>query len=100
MFHIATCGEHPPIPSRLSPDCQAFLQRCFQQAPEDRPTAEELLSDPWLKDASPTADPVQVSVCVCVCVCVCECGRQAVALIAPVIVCLSSFRVSPFTACV
>ena len=48
MFHIATSGEHPPIPEHLSEQCKAFLIRCFAQRPDDRASAEELLLDPWL----------------------------------------------------
>ena len=53
MFHIATSGEHPPIPKHLSEQCKAFLVRCFAQRPDDRASAEELLRDPWLTKPRP-----------------------------------------------
>ena len=31
-----------------SPLCKAFLERCFQRDPKNRPTAKELLEDPFL----------------------------------------------------
>ena len=55
MFHIATSGEHPPIPDHLSESCKRFLMRCFAQRPEDRSTADELLADPWLCQRQPSA---------------------------------------------
>lgn len=51
MYHIAA-GQLPPLPSReqLSELGQNFLMRCLQRDPTKRPTAMELLNDPWIVD--------------------------------------------------
>ncbi|KAJ9448235.1 Mitogen-activated protein kinase kinase kinase 2 [Diplonema papillatum] len=46
-------GETPlayldPVKHKVSPGCLAFLQRCMQIKPQDRPTADDLLHDPWI----------------------------------------------------
>ncbi|KAI1306023.1 Serine/threonine-protein kinase pim-1 [Halotydeus destructor] len=48
----------------LSPECQALVKRCLAIKPCDRPSLEEILSDPWMtmKEASSTVSssiPVQ-----------------------------------------
>ncbi|TNY21708.1 hypothetical protein DMC30DRAFT_185015 [Rhodotorula diobovata] len=48
MFRIVEDPEGPPIPDRCSSELHAFLKRCFKKDPKERPTAEELSSDPWL----------------------------------------------------
>ncbi|GAA5842311.1 hypothetical protein JCM9279_005341 [Rhodotorula babjevae] len=48
MFRIVEDPDGPPIPERCSPELEAFLKRCFKKDPRERPTAEELSSDPWL----------------------------------------------------
>lgn len=49
MYHIAA-GHKPQLPSndQLSEAGQAFLSRCFVHDPSHRPSAAELLSDPWI----------------------------------------------------
>ncbi|KAI7829525.1 hypothetical protein BC939DRAFT_10215 [Gamsiella multidivaricata] len=49
MFHVAT--SHPPLPdpSQMSAKGIAFLKRCFTRNSKERPSAVELLRDPWLK---------------------------------------------------
>ncbi|KAI8070806.1 kinase-like domain-containing protein [Gongronella butleri] len=47
LYHIVE-DPMPPLPSSLSKPVESFLIRCFQKNPEDRPTATELLQDPWL----------------------------------------------------
>lgn len=49
MYHIAA-GHKPQLPSndQLSKAGQEFLSRCFVHDPSHRPSAAELLSDPWI----------------------------------------------------
>lgn len=49
MYHIAA-GHLPQLPSpdQLSPAGQAFLMRTLQRDPRNRPTAVDLLDDPWI----------------------------------------------------
>ncbi|CAG8750708.1 10814_t:CDS:2, partial [Racocetra persica] len=48
MYHVVT--GHPPLPdsSQLSDLGIDFLRQCFTRSPQDRPSAEELLQDPWM----------------------------------------------------
>lgn len=49
MYHIA--ASHKPLmptDDQASPACQQFLFRTMERDPEKRPTAMELLSDPWI----------------------------------------------------
>ncbi|KAG1143307.1 hypothetical protein G6F37_005042 [Rhizopus arrhizus] len=50
MYHVVT--GHPPLPdaSQLSTAGIDFLKKCFIRDPMKRPTAEELLDHPWIKD--------------------------------------------------
>ncbi|GJN88041.1 hypothetical protein Rhopal_000997-T1 [Rhodotorula paludigena] len=54
MFHIGIAVQHPPLPdpSQLSPLGIDFLKACLNIDPEQRPTAEELMSHPWIVDAT------------------------------------------------
>ncbi|KAI1319901.1 Suppressor of Sensor Kinase (SLN1) [Mortierella claussenii] len=49
MYHVAT--SHPPLPdpSQMSTRGIAFLKRCFTRSSMQRPSAAELLRDPWLR---------------------------------------------------
>ncbi|KAJ1993563.1 Suppressor of Sensor Kinase (SLN1) [Dimargaris cristalligena] len=51
MYHIVS--SHTPLPeaSQMSPAGLDFLERCFTHDPHTRPTAVELMSHPWLRDA-------------------------------------------------
>ncbi|NXC33273.1 PIM3 kinase, partial [Campylorhamphus procurvoides] len=62
VLHQMVCGEHPfrrghniswdhqlSLPQRLSPDCQALIRWCLSVNSLDRPTLEDLFSDPWLQ---------------------------------------------------
>ena len=57
MFKIGEGKDEPldhmaqPLPS--TPALRDFLQRCLQPNPEDRPTAESLLTHPWIKRVVP-----------------------------------------------
>ncbi|KAI9312075.1 hypothetical protein BX666DRAFT_1866553 [Dichotomocladium elegans] len=48
MYHVVT--GHPPLPdsSQLSQLGIDFLKKCFTRNPTKRPTAQELLSHPWI----------------------------------------------------
>jgi p21-activated kinase 1 len=54
LWLIATTGT-PQVqqPEQLSPLFQAFLARCLEVEPDKRPTAEQLLSDPFLQKTDP-----------------------------------------------
>mmetsp|Transcript_20287 Transcript_20287/g.67674 ORF Transcript_20287/g.67674 Transcript_20287/m.67674 type:complete len:619 (-) Transcript_20287:761-2617(-) len=49
---VARCvlrNEEPPlIPSGLSEECHRFLLRCFTRDPDQRPSASELMTDPFV----------------------------------------------------
>lgn len=49
MYHIAA-GHKPPLPSpdQLSDGGRNFVARCLEHDPMKRPSAVELLSDPWM----------------------------------------------------
>ena len=53
MFHIASSKDPPPLPEGLSAQARDFLMRCFQRAPRERATAEELLRHPFVAEAAP-----------------------------------------------
>ncbi|KAI5959412.1 SSK2 [Candida pseudojiufengensis] len=49
MYHIAA-GHKPQLPSpeQLSEDGRRFVSRCLEHDPTKRPSAVELLNDPWM----------------------------------------------------
>ena len=49
MYHIAA-GNMPQLPSpdQLSEKGRAFIARCLEHDPKKRPSAMELLNDPWM----------------------------------------------------
>ncbi|KAI5970518.1 SSK2 [Candida margitis] len=49
MYHIAA-GHKPPLPSpdQLSEEGRRFISRCLVHDPAKRPSAVELLNDPWM----------------------------------------------------
>eukprot|EP01031_Cornospumella_fuschlensis_P025474 gene25474-30756_t len=49
MFHVATTTDPPPPPPSLSPEGQAFVQRCLVIAPDQRCSAMDLLTSPYMK---------------------------------------------------
>lgn len=50
-FHIGVAKEHPPLPdpSQLSELGIDFIKCCLTIDVTKRPTAEELLSHPWIQ---------------------------------------------------
>ena len=52
IIRIANSSKLPPIPERLSSECKDFILKCLVRDYEKRPTAEELLSHPWLAQDS------------------------------------------------
>eukprot|EP01035_Chromulina_nebulosa_P021003 gene21003-27216_t len=49
VFHIVQ-DDHPPLPKGISDTVQEFLFLCFKKEPILRPSADELLQHPWLKN--------------------------------------------------
>lgn len=43
MVRIAMSEETPPMPEHLSPECRDFVSLCTSRAPEERPSATQLL---------------------------------------------------------
>lgn len=56
MYHVVT--GHPPLPdpSQLSSTGIDFLKKCFTRNSSKRPTAQELLSHPWITDFLETCE--------------------------------------------
>lgn len=54
MFRIGIAVEHPPLPEpyQLSELGIDFIRQCLTVDPEERPTAEDLMSHPWIVDAT------------------------------------------------
>jgi Ras GTPase-activating-like protein IQGAP2/3 len=51
LYHIAESDEMPPFPKDITEDLTDFLKQCFERDPTKRPTAEDLLSHPWIETA-------------------------------------------------
>lgn len=50
MYHIAAYHLPTlPTPDQMTELGQDFLVRCFERDPAVRPSAKELLEDPWIK---------------------------------------------------
>ncbi|XP_013114614.2 mitogen-activated protein kinase kinase kinase 15 isoform X2 [Stomoxys calcitrans] len=50
MFKVGYYKKHPTIPDELSPNAKNFILRCFAIQETERPTAAQLLEDPFLTD--------------------------------------------------
>ncbi|KAI8129196.1 Mitogen-activated protein kinase kinase kinase 15 [Lucilia cuprina] len=50
MFKVGYYKKHPTIPDELSPAAKNFILRCFTIQESERPTAAQLLEDPFLTD--------------------------------------------------
>mmetsp|Transcript_11568 Transcript_11568/g.30975 ORF Transcript_11568/g.30975 Transcript_11568/m.30975 type:complete len:115 (-) Transcript_11568:846-1190(-) len=62
MYNIASSTRLPDVPDYLSAECKSFLQLCFQRDAKARPSADELLSHPFLsasKHSSETSESVR-----------------------------------------
>ncbi|CAG8562632.1 3453_t:CDS:2, partial [Ambispora leptoticha] len=61
MYHVVS--GHPPLPdpSQLSERGIDFLKRCFTRSSAERPTAKELLEDPWIQENLETPDDMGAS---------------------------------------
>jgi mitogen-activated protein kinase kinase kinase len=58
MYHIAASHLPPlPTPEQMSGLGQDFLVRCFERDPSIRPSAIELLDDPWIKNIEEMMEP-------------------------------------------
>ncbi|WVF72911.1 hypothetical protein IAT40_007729 [Kwoniella sp. CBS 6097] len=51
MFHLGATTEPPPLPEvhEMSELGIEFIEKCLSLEPDERPTAPELLVDPWLE---------------------------------------------------
>uniref|UniRef100_A0A1I8AYI7 Protein kinase domain-containing protein n=1 Tax=Meloidogyne hapla TaxID=6305 RepID=A0A1I8AYI7_MELHA len=48
VFKVGMHGMHPPIPGHLGELATNFIKSCFKPDPSERPTAAELLNDPFI----------------------------------------------------
>ena len=48
MYQISQTEEIPQLPDQLSEEGIAFCERCFERDPRKRPSAKDLLTDPWV----------------------------------------------------
>ena len=48
MHRVGTLMEHPTIPDELDECARNFIERCFAKDEKDRPSANDLLEDPFL----------------------------------------------------
>ena len=51
MYRIAMGTKGPDIPDSVGEFCKNFVNRCLDRDPKNRPTAIELLDDPFIKSA-------------------------------------------------
>ena len=48
MYRVGILMEHPVIPDELDECARNFIERCFAKDENDRPSANDLLEDPFL----------------------------------------------------
>ncbi|KAF7840110.1 mitogen-activated protein kinase kinase kinase 3 [Senna tora] len=54
IFKIGNSKDMPEIPEHLSYDAKCFIKLCLQRDPSARPTAQQLLDLPFIRDQSAT----------------------------------------------
>ncbi|XP_004025310.3 mitogen-activated protein kinase kinase kinase 6 isoform X3 [Gorilla gorilla gorilla] len=57
MFQVGMYKVHPPMPSSMSAEAQAFLLRTFEPDPRLRASAQTLLGDPFLQPGKRSRSP-------------------------------------------
>ncbi|XP_012666873.1 mitogen-activated protein kinase kinase kinase 6 isoform X2 [Otolemur garnettii] len=57
MFQVGMYKVHPPMPSSLSAEAQAFLLQTFEPDPRHRASAQALLRDPFLQPGKRSRSP-------------------------------------------
>ncbi|KAL5538346.1 hypothetical protein UlMin_045716 [Ulmus minor] len=58
LFYVGTTKSHPPNPEHISAEAKDFLLQCFQEEPNLRPAASELLQHPFVTGDSMESYPV------------------------------------------
>ncbi|GJP40203.1 hypothetical protein CLOM_g24480 [Closterium sp. NIES-68] len=49
LYKLGCTSELPRIPQNVSPSCNNFIHKCLHRDPQQRPTAAELLTHPFLR---------------------------------------------------
>lgn len=62
IFHIGKHEKPPQIPKEMSTVAKNFISRCFVVDADKRPTAAQLLEDPFLSDKFKMSRSVSASV--------------------------------------
>lgn len=62
MFKIGFYKKHPEIPEEMSTMAKNFILRCFVVDADKRPTAAQLLEDPFLSDKQKRSRSVMANV--------------------------------------
>lgn len=57
LLQVGMFKVHPPMPSSLSAEAQAFLLRTFEADPHRRASAQALLGDPFLQPGKRSCSP-------------------------------------------
>lgn len=53
LFAVGSGGQKPRVPDDASAEARAFLEKCFETDATKRPTANELLREPWCRVGLP-----------------------------------------------
>ncbi|CAB3405493.1 unnamed protein product [Caenorhabditis bovis] len=49
MFRVGMFKTHPPIPPGITEKCRSFIKSCFHPEAHERPSAKDLLLDPFIQ---------------------------------------------------